>query len=136
MQTRGALFGSRTAAMKAVEALKTQGIDDKRIDLLMPGAKPSEFEEKAEILHEQTGPGAWSAMGAGIGSFAGAAFVTALVPGLGAILGIGAMAAAFIAGGLGGKLAGDAIEHANVHDDLRDDTHLLYDALRRERSRG
>jgi hypothetical protein len=134
MQTRGALFDSRSAAMKAVEALQKYGVDDKRIDLLMPGASPSEFEEKAAVLHEGTGPGAWSAVGAGIGSFAGAAFVTALVPGLGAILGIGAMAAAFIAGGLGGKLAGDAIEHSNLHDDLRDDTHFLYDALRMEKA--
>ncbi len=134
MQTRGALFGSRTAAMQAVEALHKHGISDKRIDLLMPGAKPSDFEEKAGVLHEGTGPGAWSAMGAGLGSFAGAAIVTALIPGLGTILGIGAMAAAFIAGGFGGKLVGDAIEHSSFHDDLRDDTHFLYEALRLEKA--
>ena len=134
MQTRGALFGSRTAAMKAVEALGRLGVDPKRIDLLMPGADLTEFEQKADVLHEGTGAGAWSAMGAGIGSFAGAAFVTALVPGLGVVLGIGAMAAAFIAGGLGGKLAGDAIESSNLRDDLRDDTHMLYDALRLEKA--
>jgi hypothetical protein len=134
MQTIGGVFESGARAIRAVQALRTAGVKDDNVVALMPGSDPKEFELEAEMLHDQEGPGAWAAIGAGIGSFAGAAFVSAVLPGIGPILGLGALAAAFIAGGIGGKLAGDAIERSSIHDDVGDDLYLFEDTLRREKA--
>lgn len=134
MQTIGGVFESGARALRAVQALRAAGVKDDDIVALMPGSDPKEFELEAEMLHDQEGPGAWAAIGAGLGSFAGAAFVSAVLPGIGPILGLGALAAAFIAGGVGGKLAGDAIERSSIHDDVGDDLFLFEDALRREKA--
>lgn len=134
MQTIGGIFDSAGQAMRAVRALQKAGVRDDELVVLMPGSDPKEFEIESEMLHDQAGPGAWGAVGAGIGSFAGAAFVSAILPGIGPILGLGALAAAFIAGGIGGKLAGDAIESSHVHDDVGDDFHLFEHYLRRNKA--
>ena len=134
MQTIGGVFESGGRALQAVQALRKAGVKDDDVVALMPGSDPKEFELEAEMLHDQEGPGAWAAIGAGIGSFAGAAFVSAVLPGIGPILGLGALAAAFIAGGIGGKLAGDAIERSSIHDDVGDDFFLFEDALSREKA--
>ena len=134
MQTIGGVFESRTRALETVRALRAAGVDEKRIVLLTPGSDPKEFALEAELLHDSEGPGAWGAVGAGMGSFAGAALVSIVMPGVGPVIGLGMLAAAFIAGGVGGKVAGDAIERSQVHDDVGDDFFLFEDALRRERA--
>lgn len=134
MQTIGGVFESGKRALEALAALRSVGVAEKNLEVLMPGSDPAEFETKTAMINGSEGPGAWGAVGAGIGSFAGAAFMTAVIPGIGPILGLGALAAAFIAGGLGGKAAGDAIEGSSVHDDVGDDLHVFEDALRREKA--
>ena len=134
MQTIGGVFDSRARALQAVRSLRQAGVKDDDIVALMPGSDPKEFELEAEMLHDGEGPGAWAAIGAGLGSFAGAAFVSAVLPGIGPILGLGALAAAFIAGGIGGKLAGDAIENSSIHDDVGDDLFLFEDTLARDKA--
>jgi hypothetical protein len=134
MQTIGGVFDSRAQALRAVQSLHAAGVKDESVVALMPGSDPREFQTEAELLRDHEGPGAWAAIGAGLGSFAGAAFVSAVMPGIGPILGLGALAAAFIAGGIGGKLAGDAVERSSIHDDVGDDLYLFAEALRREKA--
>lgn len=134
MQTIGGVFDSRGQAVLAVRALGAAAVRDENIVVLMPGGDPTEFHLQSEMMHDSAGPGAWGALGAGLGSFAGAAVITAILPGIGPILGLGALAAAFVAGGIGGKFAGDAIERTSVHDDVGDDFFLFADSLRRNKA--
>ena len=136
MQTVVQIFDSREKALAAVHALRSAGgVDPTDIQLLMPGTmSPSEFKEKAHTHDEEGAPGAWSALGAGIGSFAGAALISVVVPGIGPILGLGAIAAAFAGGAVGGHAAGRAIEKSGMHDDSRDDFFLFEEMLRRDKN--
>jgi len=134
MDTVVGIFDSGDAALEAVRELHDRGISADAIHLVMPGGSLREFERWVHADDPGAAQGAWSALGLGMGSFAGAAFVSAIIPGIGPVLGIGALAAAFVAGGVAGMKAGEAIDRARIHDDQHDDTRLFEEALRLEKA--
>lgn len=134
MQSVGGIFDTRGQALEAIRKLRSIGVGKQSLVVLMPGGDKGEFESELDLMHDSAGPGAWSAMGVGMGSFAGAALISAVLPGLGTVVALGALAAAFIAGGIAGRFAGDLIEHSWVHDDVGDDFHLFEDSLRRSKA--
>lgn len=142
MQTVVGVFPSRTTAERAVEDLRASGIAISRINLLTPGA--SEKELAAVPLTETEQPGMGSAVGGVIGGALGAAggvhlgtaVASALLPGVGPVVAIGAAAAALlgIGGIVGGAVAGGALEDLATEGLPKDELFIYEDALRQGRS--
>ncbi len=93
------IFTSLNDAEKAIEVLKTQGINDSQISILKPGDAGL-----GTPVHAKTA-------GATAGGVLGAGLSTFLIPGLGPVAGAGLVAAALAGIGLGAA-AGAAIERS------------------------
>ncbi|MDQ3819947.1 MAG: hypothetical protein M3362_20045 [Acidobacteriota bacterium] len=142
MSTVAGIFQSRADAESAVENLRSAGIAEDRINLLMPGTRDEQVEESVPTTETEQ-PGMGSAMGGAVGGALGAAggmtigatVASLLVPGVGPVLAAGVLGAAlFGAGGAAaGSLAGGALEDS-VEGLPHDELYIYEDALRQGRS--
>jgi hypothetical protein len=131
------IFIHRNDAETAVKALRTQGIAERDINQLFPGAPEDALRGLPTDEGEQPGMGeaVGAVVGTGLGASSGAylgAVASALIPGIGPVVAIGVGAAALlgIAGAVGGAAAGGALEDA-LSDGLPTDEWFVYkDALR------
>src|SRR4051812_11390941 len=113
------IFNSRDSVGRAIELLRSTGIDEEHLALLAPGT-PDEAVETA-VTHTETeekgaGKKVVGATGRGLGIIGGimigGAIGSAFVPGVGAVLAAGILAAAILGtmGASFGKAAGSEID--------------------------
>jgi hypothetical protein len=119
MATITAIFDSDSAAHRAIDAVKSRGVEDGRISYLTPGDSPKAADSARGIGK----PG-----GTALGGVLGMGAATFIMPVLGPIAGVGLLAGA-LAGAVLGAAAGKA---ADRKLDVRDhDLFFFEDALRR-----
>ena len=137
MRTAVGIFTSRADAERAVADLRSLGITDDHLNMLIPGAPGTQTESVPTTDAEQ--PGIGKALGGVVGGAAGAsgglfasAIISATVPGVGAITGIGLAAAALLgAGGVAaGAAAGGALEYTLSEGVPKDEIFVYEDALK------
>jgi len=142
METVAGVFGSRTAAERAVEGFRSAGFAPDKIAFLAPGTS-DEAVEAAVPTSETEQPGMGSAMGGTVGgamgvaggASLGAAAASLLVPGIGPVIAGGIIGAALlgIGGAATGAAAGAAMER-EIDGLPHDELYLYEDALRKGRS--
>jgi len=142
METVVGIFKTRAESGRAADSLKSAGIPDEHLIVLMPGA--SEEELKAVPTTETEPPGAGAALGGVVGGAIGAAggmslgaaAATFLIPGVGPVIAIGLLGAALLGAGgaVGGAALGEALDEGLVEGLPRDDLFVYEDALRQGRS--
>ena len=120
MITVTGIFNSRADAGRAVELLRSNGIEREHLALLAPGAPDEEVEDAvthAETEEKGVGKKVGGAMGRGLGIvggiMVGSAVGSAFVPGVGAVLAAGVLAAAIL-GVLGANLNRN-LQHWDTH---------------------
>lgn len=136
------IFTARTEAKQAIERLKSAGIPDAHINLLMPNASEQKLASVPTTDTEQSGMGeamggvVGGAVGAAGGMSLGAAAASIFVPGVGPILAIGILGAALFGtgGAVGGAMAGKALEEGMDKGLPVDEMYVYEDALRQGRS--
>src|ERR1041384_4439905 len=103
MNTVAGIFADQAAAERAVWALRTLGLPEKNIDLLVPGATREHLAGIPTADSEQPGMGraVGSVVGGAVGVASGLTLGTmaaaaALVPGVGPVLAAGALGAAVL----------------------------------------
>src|SRR5256714_382141 len=143
MITVTGIFARRADAERSVELLRSIGINEEEFALLVPGVPEEEVEDA--VTHTETeekgaGKKVGEAMGRGLGIvggiMVGGAVGSAFVPGVGAVLAAGILAAAIL-GTMGarlGKAAGDEIDETGVSSLRHDEIHIYEEALRQGRS--
>jgi hypothetical protein len=142
METVVGVFRTGADACRATGYLKSAGIPTERIIVLMPGASDDELSAVPTTETEAPGPGTavggvvGGALGAASGLSLGAAAATFLVPGVGSVIAIGLLAAAFLGlgGAVGGAVLGEALDESLVEGLPKDDLFVYEDALRQGRS--
>jgi hypothetical protein len=142
METVVGVFRTRADACLATGYLKSAGIPSERIIVLMPGASEAELNAVPTTETEPPGPGAaigavvGGAIGAAGGLSLGAAAATFSVPGVGSVIAVGLLGAAFLGmgGALGGAVLGEALDESLVEGLPKDDLFVYEDALRQGRS--
>jgi hypothetical protein len=142
METVVGVFRTDADACRAAGYLKSAGIPTERIIVLMPGASEDELKSVPTTETEAPGPGAavggvvGGALGAAGGLSLGAAAATFLIPGVGSVIAIGLLGAAFLGlgGALGGAVLGEALDESLVEGLPKDDLFVYEDALRQGRS--
>ena len=138
-------FASCGDAEKAISTLRSNGIEESQITLLLPGTPEEEAREAATVPTSDTEqPGMGKTMGGVVGVAMGAAgglslgsvAASALIPGVGPVVGLGMAGAAALGliGGVAGVAAGKAIENSSTHGLPKDEIFLYEDALRKGRS--
>ena len=142
METVVGIFKTRADACRAAGYLKSDGIPDEHIIVLMPGA--SEEDLKAVPTTETEAPGVGAAIGGVVGAVLGAAGGLSLgtaaaslfVPGVGPVIAVGILGAAIlgIGGAASGAVLGDSLDEGLVEGLPRDDLFVYEDALRKGRS--
>jgi hypothetical protein len=143
MITVTGIFNSRADAGRAIELLLSISVNDEHLALLTSGV-PDEVVEEA-VTHTETeekgaGKKVGGAMGRGLGIaggiMVGGAIGSAFVPGVGAVLAAGVLAAAILgtAGARLGKAAGGEIDEAVVSSLRHDEIHIYEEALRQGRT--
>jgi hypothetical protein len=136
------VFAHQAGAERAVRDLRTLGIDDERVDFLLPASTQKQLSEVVTSDSEQPGMGpamgtvVGGALGVAAGMSLGAAAASFMVPGIGPVLGLGSLAAAVLGliGAVGGGTAGRGIERALMDGLPKDELYLYEDALRQGRS--
>jgi hypothetical protein len=136
------VFRTGEQARAAVAALDQSGFSRDRINLLSPGQAAGEVRSVPTSDMEQPG-----AVGAAFGGVLGGALgmvagfelgigVTALIPGVGPVVGVGIAAAALLGAGgaVGGALLGSAGDVENTQGLPADEIFFYEDALRQGRS--
>jgi hypothetical protein len=134
------IFANLSSAQKTVHELLAIGMARKDVDLLTPGASHRVLVSTAES--EQPGMGravgtvVGGAVGIASGLSLGAAAASFIVPGVGPVLGLGALGAAVLglAGAAGGGAAGQHLDRALLDGLPKDEIFLYEDALRQGRS--
>lgn len=145
MKSVTAIFASCGDAEKAISALRSSGIEESQITLLLPGTPEEEAREAASVTTSDTEqPGMGKTMGGVVGAAMGAAgglslgsvAATTLIPGVGPVIGLGMAGAAALGliGGVAGVAAGKAIENSSTQGLPKDEIFLYEDALRKGRS--
>lgn len=145
MKSVTGIFNSCGDAEKAIAALRSHGIDDTKMTLLLPGTPEEEAREVAAVPASDTEqPGMGKAVGGVVGAAMGTAgglslgsiAATTLVPGIGPVVGLGMAGAAILGliGGVAGVAAGKAIENASTEGLPKDEIFLYEDALRKGRA--
>ena len=142
MSTVAGIFNSSAEAERAVEALRTAGIDDGRVSLLTPGTSQGQLDDVPTTETEQEGMGkaaggvVGGALGVAGGLHLGAAAASLLIPGVGPVLAAGLVGAALLgAGGAAtGMAAGGALEDSMAEGLPHDELFVYEEALRRGRS--
>ena len=142
METVVGIFKTRAEADRVAGYLKSAGVPDEHLIVLMPGA--SEGQLKAVPTTETEPPGAGAALGGVVGGALGAASGMSLgaaaasffVPGVGPVIAIGLLGAAlFGAGGaVGGAALGEALDEGLLEGLPTDELFVYEDALRQGRS--
>jgi hypothetical protein len=144
MITVAGIFSEREAAARAVEDLRAMGIKESNVDLLVPGSAV-EQEVATVPTADSEQPGMGRAVGTLVGGAVGvagglsigtAAAASLLIPGVGPVLGLGAIGAAVLglAGAAGGGAVGENMDRALMDGVPRDEVFLYEDALRQGRS--
>jgi hypothetical protein len=136
------VFAHRAGAERAVHDLRTLGIDDERVDFLLPALPRKQLSEVLTADSEQPGMGramgtvVGGALGVAAGMSLGTAAASFLVPGIGPVLGLGSLAAAVLGliGAAGGGTAGRGLDRALMDGLPKDELYLYEDALRQGRS--
>ncbi len=143
MGTVAGIFNSRQDAESAVENLRSIGLSDNQISILMPGASEEEIDAAVQTTEtEQPGMGAavggvvGGAMGVAGGVTMGAAAASLLVPGVGPVIAAGIIGAALLGAGgaAAGATAGSALEDAVAPGLPHDELYVYEDALRKGRT--
>lgn len=145
MKSVTGIFASCGDAEKAISTLRSHGIEESQITLLLPGTPEEEAREAASVPTSDTEqPGMGKAMGGVVGAAMGAAgglslgsiAASALIPGVGPVVALGMAGAAALGliGGVAGVAAGKAIENTSTHGLPKDEIFLYEDALRKGRS--
>ncbi|HTM08662.1 MAG TPA: hypothetical protein VL754_09760 [Verrucomicrobiae bacterium] len=130
------IFANIADAQAALRDLRTQGVSERDINVLAPGASAEALRALPTDEGEQPGMGeaVGAVVGTGLGTSAGAylgAAASAMIPGLGPVVAIGVAAAGLlgVVGAFGGAAAGGALEDA-LSDGLPKDEWFVYeDAL-------
>lgn len=136
------IFTSRDEASRAAGYLKSAGIPDEHVVVLMPGTSEKDLNEVPTTETESLGLGAaiggvvGGAIGAAGGMSLGAAAATMLVPGVGPVIAVGLLGAALLGlgGAAGGAAVGDALDESLMEGLPKDDLFVYEDALRKGRS--
>jgi hypothetical protein len=143
MITVAGVFADRDAAQRAAGDLLAMGIAEKNLDLLSPDDGAEQVSTVPTADSEQPGMGravgsvvggaVGIASGLSLGTMAAASF---LVPGIGPVLGFGALGATALglAGGAAGAAVGEKMDRALMDGLPKDEIFLYIDALRRGRS--
>jgi len=143
MITVAGIFADRAAATNAVRDLIAMGIAGKDVDLLTPDHDEEQVARVPTADSEQPGMGrafgsvvggaVGIAGGLSIGTMAAASF---MVPGIGPVLGLGALGAAALglAGGAAGGAIGEKMDRALMDGLPKDEVFFYEDALRQGRS--
>jgi hypothetical protein len=139
MITVTGIFDARGGAERAIELLPSIGVNDKHLALLTPGVPDEEVEDavtRTETDEKGAGKKLGGSVGRGLGIvggiMVGGAVGSAFVPGVGAVLAAGILAAAIL-GTMGaglGKAAGSEIDEAVVSSLRHDEIHIYEEALR------
>lgn len=137
MKTVVSTFASADDARRAAQQLRAMGFGEARVNVLAPGA--SERALTAVPTDEGEAPGMGKIVGGVVGGAVGMATMPigavaagALIPGIGPIIAIGAIATAVL--GLTGAAVGDALENALTEGVPKDDIFFIEDALRQGRT--
>ena len=130
------IFRTRADAERAVERLHRLGIDGKRqLNILMPSSTEAEIAQVPTSDTEQ--PGMGKALGGVVGGASGLAIgmgaTSLLIPGVGLVAAVGALASALL-GAFAGAKAGDALEDSLTEGPSKDELFLYEDALRQGRT--
>lgn len=142
MITVAGIFANRDTAERAVKDLRAIGIAYPNVDLLVPGTGDEQLSTVPTADSEQPGMGraVGSLVGGAVGVAGGLSLGTAaasfLVPGIGPVLGLGALGAAVLglAGAAGGGAVGENMDRALMDGLPKDEIFLYEDALRQGRS--
>src|SRR5215217_7326931 len=139
MQAVTGVFKSQDQAENAVNQLRSLGITDKRIGIVMPGTSPERLEAGVPVSDTEE-PGMGRAMGAAVGgamgaaggATAGLAVASLAVPGIGPLLAFGMVGAALlgVVGATAGSAIGDSVEKELGEGVPHEDIYLYEDALR------
>ena len=142
METVVGVFTTRADAGQAMEQLRSIGVANDHINLLVPGASEEEIEAVPTTETEQPGMGGvmggvvGGALGAASGMSLGAAAAMIFVPGVGPVMAIGALGAALLGAGgaIGGAVAGQSLEEGMDEGLPKDEMFVYEDALRQGRT--
>lgn len=135
-------FQSRADADRAIADLRSIGISQEHLNLIVPGGE-KELEEIPATETEQPGMGravggvVGSALGAAAGAHVGAVAATAMMPGVGPVLAFGIIAASVVGlagGAAAGAKAGKALEQSTLREIGIDELYVYEDALRKGRT--
>ena len=135
------IFRSRFDAFRAVDSIRSLGVDEEKINILTPGSTDRQVAGVSVSETEQPGMGTamgtlvGGSVGAAGGLGAGAALASLLVPGVGPILagGLVGMSLLGLGGAATGAAAGEALEET-VSGIPRDELYVYEDALRQGRT--
>lgn len=135
MKTVAGIFASPDTAARAIQQLRTIGVRDDAINVLMPGGSERQLSKVPTDEGEQPGMGAalgavaGGATGASIGLPVGLAISTFVIPGIGPIIAAGLVAGALFAAG--GAAIGHSMEQNMMTGLPRDELYVYQEALRR-----
>ncbi|HZM88066.1 MAG TPA: hypothetical protein VFF31_16200 [Blastocatellia bacterium] len=141
METVVGIFKSRDDSCRAASYLKSSGIPDNHLNVLMPGA--SEEELKTVPTTETEPPGVGAAIGGVVGGILGAAgglslatTAALLVPGVGPVVAVGLLGAGLlgVGGAVSGAVVGESLDEGMIEGLPKDDLFVYEDALRKGRS--
>src|SRR5678815_5671950 len=116
------VFKTRDEAEQTIKDLRSIGLADKRIGLLVPGSDPQQIERAVPTVDTEE-PGMGKAMGAAVGGAMGAAG--------GATVGLLGAALLGAGGAVAGAKVGETLEEELGEGLPREDVYLYEDALRR-----
>ena len=136
------VFKTRAEACRAADYLKSAGIPDEHLIVLIPGASEQQLNAVPTTETEPPGVGAalggvvGGALGAAGGMSLGAAAATFFVPGVGPVIALGLLGAALLGAGgaVGGATLGGALDESLVEGLPKDELFVYEDALRQGRS--
>ena len=143
MEVVTGVFEARDDAERAVNQLRSLGIQQDRIGLIAPGSRPETVERGVPVTDTEE-PGMGKAMGAAVGGAMGAAggatlglaAATLAIPGVGPVIAFGMIGAALLGtlGAAAGAALGDEVEERLGEGVPHEDVFLYEDALRHGRS--
>jgi len=144
MKSVAGVFVTRADAERAIQKLRSMGLADDKVSLLIPGPAEKEANPAPSVKTDATEqPGMGTAMGGVVGAAAGmaggfgaGALASAFIPGVGPVVALGLWGAALLglAGAGAGAAAGAALENATTSGLPEDELFVYEDALRRGRS--
>ena len=138
MQAVTGIFFSQAEGERAVGTLRSAGVPNDKITLLIPGVGDQQLKSAPLDAAEQ--PGMGKAIGAGLGAAGGltggSLLIAAMVPGVGPVTAAGLLGAAVLAaaGASVGATAGSSLENFMTKGLPEDEIFVYEDALRKGRT--